>query len=227
MGVCGAGKTQLVPLVLALCILLPVFCALNILPTFQTAQVFRGIARADGWSQSRSYSRLLAYESARILFRLGCDVRIFDPRGLPVKDDEQHMHPKVQELRELSKWSDGHVWVSPEQHGNLVSSIPSLRPCRLGRTETPGVYTQELMTTLPRPASSSSRLTGSLSPRARSDLPRAVRWPSRRYAVGRNLSTPSTHSESWGGGCACLPSPTRARCRAPTRSLPPTWKVAG
>ncbi|KAI6255903.1 hypothetical protein MCOR28_002256 [Pyricularia oryzae] len=29
-------------------------------------------------------------------------------------------HPKVQELRELSKWSDGHVWISPEQHGNLT-----------------------------------------------------------------------------------------------------------
>lgn len=38
-----------------------------------------------------------------------------------MKDDVQHDHPKVQELRELSKWSDGHVWVSPEQHGNLVS----------------------------------------------------------------------------------------------------------
>ena len=48
-------------------------------------------------------------------------MRVFDPLGLPVKDDVQHQHPKVQELRELSKWSDGHVWVSPEQHGNLVS----------------------------------------------------------------------------------------------------------
>lgn len=69
----------------------------------------------------RSYSRLLAFECSRILWRLGADVRVFDPLGLPVKDDVQHQHPKVQELRELSKWSDGHVWVSPEQHGNLVS----------------------------------------------------------------------------------------------------------
>lgn len=68
----------------------------------------------------RSYSRLLAYEACRILFRLGCDVRVYNPEGLPVKDDVQHDHSKVQELRELSKWSDGHVWVSPEQHGNLV-----------------------------------------------------------------------------------------------------------
>lgn len=74
-----------------------------------------------GSLRQRSYSRLLAYEQARILFRLGCDVRVYDPTGLPVKDDVQHEHPKVQELRELSRWSDGHVWVSPEQHGVLVS----------------------------------------------------------------------------------------------------------
>jgi arsenic resistance protein ArsH len=51
---------------------------------------------------------------------------VYDPSGLPVKDDVQHDHPKVQELRELSKWSDGHVWVTPEQHGNLVPFPPSL-----------------------------------------------------------------------------------------------------
>lgn len=67
-----------------------------------------------------SFSRLLAFEASRILFRLGCDVRVFDPTGLPVKDDVQHNHHKVQELRDLSRWSDGHVWVSAEQHGNLV-----------------------------------------------------------------------------------------------------------
>ncbi|KAL8675916.1 MAG: hypothetical protein Q9186_007504, partial [Xanthomendoza sp. 1 TL-2023] len=72
-----------------------------------------------GSLRKRSYSRLLAYEGARILFRLGCDVRIYDATGLPIKDDEQHEHPKVQELRNLSRWSDAHFWVSPEQHGNL------------------------------------------------------------------------------------------------------------
>ena len=71
-------------------------------------------------SPKRSFSRLVALEASRILFRLGCDVRVYDPTGLPVKDDVQHMHAKVQELRELSRWSDGHVWVCPEQHGNLV-----------------------------------------------------------------------------------------------------------
>ncbi|KAJ4336543.1 hypothetical protein N0V95_008592 [Ascochyta clinopodiicola] len=92
----------------------------------------------------RSYSRLLAFEASRILSRLGCDVRIYDPTGLPVKDDIQHLHPKVQELRDLSKWSDGHVWISPEQHGNLTAvfknqidwiplSTGSVRPTQ-GRT---------------------------------------------------------------------------------------------
>ena len=76
-----------------------------------------------GSLRRRSYSRLVAFESSRILFRLGCDVRVFDPEGLPVKNDSDTGHPKVQELRELSRWSDGHVWVSPEQHGNLVSCL--------------------------------------------------------------------------------------------------------
>jgi arsenic resistance protein ArsH len=67
-----------------------------------------------------SYSKLLAFEISRILWRLGCDVRIYDPSDLPMKDDVQHTHPKVQELRDLSRWSDGHFWISPEQHGNLV-----------------------------------------------------------------------------------------------------------
>lgn len=97
-----------------------------------------------GSLRKRSYSKLLAFEVSRILFRLGCDVRIYDPTGLPVKDDEQHSHPKVQELRDLSRWSDGHFWISPEQHGNLTAvfknqidwiplSTGSVRPTQ-GRT---------------------------------------------------------------------------------------------
>ncbi|KAE8351243.1 flavo protein-like protein [Aspergillus coremiiformis] len=74
-----------------------------------------------GSLRERSYSRLVAFEACRILFRLGCDVRVFDPEGLPMKNDTDHEHLKVQELRELSRWSDGHLWVSPEQHGNLTA----------------------------------------------------------------------------------------------------------
>lgn len=63
----------------------------------------------------------MAYEAARILHRMGCEVRVFDPKGLPMKDDVQHDHPKVQELRGLSLWSDAQFWSSPEQHGNITA----------------------------------------------------------------------------------------------------------
>lgn len=76
-----------------------------------------------GSLRRRSYSKLVAYEASRILFRLGCDVRVFDPEGLPMKNDVDHGHSKVQELRALSAWSDGQLWVSPEQHGNLVRLV--------------------------------------------------------------------------------------------------------
>lgn len=82
-----------------------------------------------GSLRRRSYSKLVAFEAARILFRLGCDVRVFDPEGLPVKNEVDIGHDKVLELRGLSTWSDGHVWVSPEQHGNLVSPFPLLSSC--------------------------------------------------------------------------------------------------
>ncbi|KAF9117135.1 hypothetical protein BGX27_003597 [Mortierella sp. AM989] len=97
-----------------------------------------------GSLRERSFSRLLAYEFARILDHLGADVRVFDPAGLPVKDGTSENHPKVQELRELSQWSDAHVWVSPEQHGQITGvfknqidwiplSLGSVRPTQ-GRT---------------------------------------------------------------------------------------------
>jgi arsenic resistance protein ArsH len=72
-----------------------------------------------------SYSRLLAHESRRLLERLGCEVRVFDPKGLPLPDDAPVSHPKVQELRELSEWSEGQVWVSPEHHGAMTGVMKS------------------------------------------------------------------------------------------------------
>lgn len=66
-----------------------------------------------------SYSRLLALESRRLLEHLGCEVRMFDPRGLPLPDEQPASHPKVQELRDLSEWSEGQLWVSPERHGAM------------------------------------------------------------------------------------------------------------
>jgi arsenic resistance protein ArsH len=72
-----------------------------------------------------SYSRLLAYETRRLLEHLGCEVRVFDPKGLPLPDDAPVSHPKVQELWELSEWSEGQVWVSPERHGAMTGVIKS------------------------------------------------------------------------------------------------------
>ncbi|WP_235678625.1 arsenical resistance protein ArsH [Agrobacterium vitis] len=72
-----------------------------------------------------SYSRLLAQEAGRLLEHFGCEVRIFDPAGLPLPDAEPVNHPKVQELRELSAWSEGHVWVSPERHGAMTGIMKS------------------------------------------------------------------------------------------------------
>ncbi|MDN3524642.1 arsenical resistance protein ArsH [Halomonas sabkhae] len=73
-----------------------------------------------GSLRERSYSRLLAEEAARLLRWYGCEVRTFNPAGLPLPDDADSDHPRVQELRELATWSEGMVWVSPERHGAMT-----------------------------------------------------------------------------------------------------------
>jgi arsenical resistance protein ArsH len=78
-----------------------------------------------GSLRERSYSRFLTFEAARLLERMGGQVRIFDPTGLPLPDGAPASHPKVQELRELSLWSEGHVWCSPERHGTITGVFKS------------------------------------------------------------------------------------------------------
>ena len=73
-----------------------------------------------GSLRERSYSRLATEEAARILRRFGAEVRIFNPSGLPLPDATPPGHPKVQELRALSLWSEGQVWCSPERHGAMT-----------------------------------------------------------------------------------------------------------
>jgi arsenic resistance protein ArsH len=59
-------------------------------------------------------------------------------------DGAEVRHPKVQELRELSLWSEGQVWTSPERHGAMSAvmkaqidwiplSVGAVRPTQ-GRT---------------------------------------------------------------------------------------------
>jgi arsenic resistance protein ArsH len=97
-----------------------------------------------GSLRERSYSSLAAEEAARIIEGFGAETRFFDPRELPIYGSVPDTHSKVQELRELSQWSEGQVWSSPELHGNISGimknqidwiplTIGSIRPTQ-GRT---------------------------------------------------------------------------------------------
>jgi arsenic resistance protein ArsH len=97
-----------------------------------------------GSLRQRSYSRFLTREAARLLDAFGAETRIFDPRDLPLPDATGAEHPKVQELRAASAWSEGQVWCSPERHGAISAvmkaqidwiplSVGSVRPTQ-GRT---------------------------------------------------------------------------------------------
>lgn len=98
-----------------------------------------------GSLRDRSFSRLAAEESARLLQFFGAETRIFDPSDLPLPDQvDGDDHPAVHELREHALWSEGMVWSSPERHGqisgimktqidHLPLQIRGLRPTQ-GRT---------------------------------------------------------------------------------------------
>jgi arsenic resistance protein ArsH len=73
-----------------------------------------------GSLRERSYSKLLTLEAARLLEAMGGEVKVFDPRDLPLPDGAPEDHPKVKELRELALWSEGMVWCSPERHGAMT-----------------------------------------------------------------------------------------------------------
>jgi arsenic resistance protein ArsH len=98
-----------------------------------------------GSLRARSYSRLVVEEAARLLEYFGAETRIFNPGTLPLPDQiASDDHPAVHELREHALWSEGHVWCSPERHGQItgvmktqIDHIPlalgALRPTQ-GRT---------------------------------------------------------------------------------------------
>ncbi|MDY6900826.1 MAG: NAD(P)H-dependent oxidoreductase, partial [Cyanobacteriota bacterium] len=76
-----------------------------------------------GSLRERSYSRLLAEEAARIIEGFGAEIKFFNTGELPIRGSVPETHFKVQELRELSQWSEGQVWSSPEMHGNITGIL--------------------------------------------------------------------------------------------------------
>lgn len=99
-----------------------------------------------GSLRKNAYSRLLAEEFRRLLGSdgLGAEVILFNPKDLPIKDEDSVTHPQVVELRRLAVWSEAMVWVCPEQHGSITAvlknqidwiplSLGSVRPTQ-GRT---------------------------------------------------------------------------------------------
>ncbi|WP_312158545.1 arsenical resistance protein ArsH [Acinetobacter sp.] len=76
-----------------------------------------------GSNRERSYSRLAVLEAGRILEYFGAEVKIFHPKGLPLPEDAETSHAKVQELHTLLAWAEGMVWCSPERHGSMSSIL--------------------------------------------------------------------------------------------------------
>lgn len=73
-----------------------------------------GSLRAD------SCSRKVALEAGRVLAGYGSEVKLYDARDLPLfsQDIDPKSVDKVVELRNLVRWCEGMVWISPEVHGN-------------------------------------------------------------------------------------------------------------
>ncbi|KAF2188558.1 arsenate resistance ArsH [Zopfia rhizophila CBS 207.26] len=154
-----------------------------------------------------SYSKLLAYEAARVLFRLGCDVRVFDPSGLPIKDDIQHSHAKVQELRDPSKWSDGHVWTAVFK--NQIDWIPLV-----GVSPTP-LSTGSVRPTQGRTLAIAQVCGGSQSFNCVNSLRILGRWM-RMFTIPNQSSVPKaytqfTEPDAREGGSRLMPGSNRDR----------------
>lgn len=95
------------------------------LPTLSRASHPPRILLLYGSLRERSYSRFATLEAERLLRHFGCETRVFHANGLPLPDDAEASHAKVQELRELCLWSEGQVWTSPERHGAMTGVMKS------------------------------------------------------------------------------------------------------
>lgn len=106
----------------------------NLSPAAVRQPSLRAVSRAThpprilllyGSLRERSYSRFATLEAERLLRHFGCETRVFHANGLPLPDDAEASHPRVQELRELCLWSEGQVWTSPERHGAMTGVMKS------------------------------------------------------------------------------------------------------
>ena len=127
--------------------------------------------------------------ACRILERLGAHVRVYDPLGLPMKDEASVEHPKVAELRGLSMWSEAQVNIQ-----SWIAHIVLLRGFQLefdpgcfGRSIEPaGVVFSwarcgcARSSTAASQASSKTRSTGYRSVWGRCGRRRGAPWPSHR-----------------------------------------------
>lgn len=97
----------------------------DVTPTFDNASTSKPrVLILYGSLRETSFSRFASEEAARILERLGAQVKIFNPDGLPLFDNGESVNnQKVQELRKLVKWSEAQVWCSPEIHGNMSAVL--------------------------------------------------------------------------------------------------------
>jgi arsenic resistance protein ArsH len=93
----------------------------NLKPTVNKVSIHKPrVLMLYGSLRETSFSRLTAEEAGRILEKMGAEVKFFNPKGLPLFDNNDSVdHPKVIELRELVTWSEAQVWSSPELHGNM------------------------------------------------------------------------------------------------------------
>jgi len=93
----------------------------NLTPSINKVSIHKPrVLMLYGSLRETSFSRLTAEEAGRILETMGAEVKFFNPKGLPLFDNNDSVeHPKVTELRKLVTWSEAQVWSSPELHGNM------------------------------------------------------------------------------------------------------------
>lgn len=82
-------------------------CNIGIKAALMTAALAQTHLSVANSLREKSYSRLLTLEAERLLQHFGAETRVFNPHGLPMVDSCPADHPKVQELRQLSTWSEG------------------------------------------------------------------------------------------------------------------------